>query len=275
MRNRVLPYKQGSKGAAALAAALNGRVLKLTASTFVQRPSDRIINWGNTNEAALPPISPTFNTTNEQQYGVFNRPSAIRAASNKLLFFNTMREAGLADLIPRFWTTAADIPADAYPIVCRTVLAGHSGEGIVIANSPDQLVSAPLYVQYVKKKDEYRVHVGKRYELGDGDHSDVQPGLRSIIIDRQQKRRRHDHDSPNWQVRNHANGFIYARNDVIVPDAALTAACRAFMATDLTFGAVDVIWNDSDKRAYVLEINTAPGLEGQTVLNYANFFLTL
>jgi D-alanine-D-alanine ligase-like ATP-grasp enzyme len=37
----------------------------------------------------------------------------------------------------------------------------------------------------------------------------------------------------------------------------------------LDFGAVDVIWNEKQQRAYVLEVNTAPGLEGQTVDDYA------
>ena len=44
-RVRVLPYKQGSRGAKALATALGGKVLKLEGSKFVRRPSDLIINW--------------------------------------------------------------------------------------------------------------------------------------------------------------------------------------------------------------------------------------
>ena len=37
----------------------------------------------------------------------------------------------------------------------------------------------------------------------------------------------------------------------------------------LDFGAVDVIYNGHSNRAYVLEINTAPGLTGTTLDNYA------
>jgi D-alanine-D-alanine ligase-like ATP-grasp enzyme len=88
----------------------------------------------------------------------------------------------------------------------------------------------------------------------------------------QQKKRRHDHDNPNWQVRNHANGFIYARSDVNPPAAVLDAAKKALAATGLDFGAVDVIWNQHAGRAFVLEINTAPGLEGTTVEEYKEFF---
>ena len=38
------------------------------------------------------------------------------------------------------------------------------------------------------------------------------------------------------------------------------------------FGAVDVVWNQQNGQAYVLEINTAPGLAGQTITSYANAF---
>jgi D-alanine-D-alanine ligase-like ATP-grasp enzyme len=44
------------------------------------------------------------------------------------------------------------------------------------------------------------------------------------------------------------------------------------MTTGLDFGAVDVIWNAQKEKPYVLEINTAPGLEGQTIADYAAFF---
>src|SRR6478609_5324833 len=96
-RYRVLPYRQGSRSAAALAEALGGRVLRLQGSTFRPRHDDVIINWGNTNEF---------------EYGTasgFNHREDIRNASNKLLFFQHMVEAGLADIIPPFWTNQGDI----------------------------------------------------------------------------------------------------------------------------------------------------------------------
>ena len=41
------------------------------------------------------------------------------------------------------------------------------------------------------------------------------------------------------------------------------------------FGAVDVVWNDQYQKAYVLEVNTAPGIENSTVLDYATAVETL
>jgi hypothetical protein len=258
MRFRILPYRQGSKGAKALADALGGKVLKLQGSSYQVRPGDALINWGNTQPTSQ--VVPSFQDDIGARY--FNYPQLIKTASNKKEFFNALYGGGLQDLIPSFWLNAADIPDDAFPVVCRTVLAGHSGDGIVIAASRDNLVPAPLYVSYVKKTDEYRIHVGRR-------------GLQGEIISIQKKKRRLDHDSPNWQVRNHQNGFVYAREGVVPPTSITAVSVRALLATGLDFGAVDVIWNQQQERPYVLEINTAPGLEGTTVEDYARFFRNL
>lgn len=248
MRYRILPYRQGSRSAKAIADALGGRVLRLVDSKFVARPSDLIINWGNTQQRVS--VFPN---------NVVNPFFRIIQASNKLKFFHTMRDAGLSDIIPQFWSNADEIPDDAFPIVCRTVLAGHSGDGIVLADTRSGLVGAPLYVQYIKKQQEFRVHVGAGTQA-------------PITIAVQRKARRLDVATPNWQVRNHANGFVYAREGVNPPTMVIAVAHQALAASGLDFGAVDVIWNEHGQKAYVLEINTAPGLEGQTVQDYAKFF---
>lgn len=248
---RILPYRQGSKSARALAEALSGKVLKLAGSKYRAKPTDTIINWGNTNEAYI------FEGDN---VGFYNKPDYIKTASNKLNFFNKMKEQELSHIIPEFWTNGEEIPDEAFPIVCRTVLAGHSGDGIVIANSRDDLVVAPLYTKYVKKKDEYRVHCGKQAE---GEY---------VVVSLQRKARREGFEDPNWQVRNHSNGFVFVRNDVNPPASVTEVALQALRATGLAFGAVDVIYNAKQDRSYVLEINTAPGLEGQTIEDYATFF---
>ena len=72
----------------------------------------------------------------------------------------------------------------------------------------------------------------------------------------------------NFKVRNHANGFIYARNEIEVPEDVLVQARRTIAACGLDFGAIDIIYNQKNREAYVLEVNTAPGLAGETVEVY-------
>jgi glutathione synthase/RimK-type ligase-like ATP-grasp enzyme len=244
MSVKVFPYRAGSRGAKALAEAVGGRVLRRQGSAYRYKEGDLVINWG----ASDCP----FNGR-----GVANQPDAIDPASNKLSCFRLMKDARVS--IPNFWTNARDIPDDAFPIMCRTRLQAHSGEGIVVAERRDQLVNAPLYTQYVKKKDEYRVHVLRR------------PGGATSVITTQRKAKRNGVEDANFMVRNLANGFVYVEAEA--PPAAVTAeALKALESTALAFGAVDVIWNERQQRAYVLEINTAPGLEERTAQAYARAF---
>ena len=139
-------------------------------------------------------------------------------------------------------------------IVCRQKLSAHSGEGIVIAAREDEVVNAPLYVGYIKKKKEFRVHV-----------------VFGQVADVQEKRRRRDYeDAPNFAVRNYHTGWVYCREDIVEPDNLRGIAVRAVEALGLDFGAVDIIWNEHRNQCYVLEVNTAPGLEGTTVDSYVS-----
>lgn len=261
MAFRVLPYRAGSRGASALAAALpGGRCLRLRGSQWRPRRDDIVINWGNTDLAVLGQYNGRCNVLNGMN---------LRHVTNKLEFFRAMRANGCEDIIPQYWEASGQIPDEMFAgdnaIVCRTVLAGHSGEGIVIANNRNALVRAPLYTQYIKKQQEYRIHVGRN-------RND-----QSIIIAAQRKARNRavEDANVNWQIRNHHNGFIYTREGFVVPDAVFRAAERALAAVAIDFGGVDVVYNERSGRAYVLEINTACGLEGQTVTDYATFFRNL
>lgn len=245
-----------------MADALGGKVLKLAGGKYKYRNGDVLINWGHSLDtiahADIQRLAGLDHILNGYEIDGHSEINKIKRASNKLNFFNLMK-ASDPEIIPRFWTNQQEIPEDAYPIVCRTVLAGHSGEGIVIADSPADLVPAPLYVEYKKKKDEYRVHCGKTAD-----------GTKIIAV--QRKARRSGAEVVNWKVRNLANGFVFVRNNVNPPPCVIGAAIKSFEASSLDFGAIDVIYNSQTEKAYVLEINTAPGLEGQTITDYASFF---
>ena len=252
MAIKIYPYRAGSRSARALANALGGRVLRTEGSRYRYAARDTVINWGSSN----------------CPHPCLNSVGSIRNASNKLSTFTALRDHCS---LPRYWVRREEIPDDAFPIVCRTILTGHSGAGIVIANSRVDLVDAPLYVEYVRKQDEYRVHIGKVRER-DLTRVDFEDGFRHEVIAIQRKARNREVENPNWQVRNHANGFIFVRNDVNPDPSVIEQAKLAIYHLGLDFGAVDIIWNAHQGRAYVLEVNTACGLEGQTVEDYARFF---
>ena len=94
------------------------------------------------------------------------------------------------------------------------------------------------------------------------------------VISQQRKARRRGEDA-DPRIRNLANGYVFVRDGVNPPADVLEQAKAAVRAAHLTFGAVDIVWNEHYRQAYVLEINTAPGLEGQTIEDYANAFRRL
>lgn len=246
MKIKILPYKKGSKSAKALAAELGCKQLKLEGSKWRPRIGDVVINWGSSNAN-----HPVFGFDHVK---ILNHPDQVADAANKLSSFEAFKAAGVKT--PAWTTDKAEAEKwfDAGSVVvCRKVLNGHSGAGIVIAEQQDQLVDAPLYTKYINKQEEYRLHV-----IGDQ------------VVFQQRKARVKDvpDEEVNWKIRNLKGGFIYAIQNVNVCDDAKALAVAAVKALKLDFGAVDIILTKSQKW-FVLEVNTACGLEGTTLQIYA------
>jgi glutathione synthase/RimK-type ligase-like ATP-grasp enzyme len=232
-RIKVYPYRQGSRSALALALALGGRVLRVQGSAYRPATGDTVINWGS-GQCPYENLGPAR---------VLNSPERVRIAANKRSAFHVLQQAGVS--VPQFAVTP-DAVNWSGPTVVRHKLSGHSGEGIEIIDPGNTLPEAPLYVEYIKKEDEYRVHV---------------IGQEVVLV--QRKARDKSVEKPNWQVRNHANGFVFVREGFTAPTVLLEQAKWPPLALGFDFGGVDVVFNTKEKRAYVLEINTAVGMEGQ------------
>lgn len=249
------PYKPESEGAKALAHAMGiKRIAPEGKSKFKGSPDKIVINWGASSVS-----------DEVAKCDILNKPEAVALAADKLEFFKAItasnaratRSSQLVK-IPGFYTDhehARNLVNDGMVLVARTVLNGHSGRGIVVIESPSDFVEAPLYTSYIPKKQEYRVHVA---------------GEQAVDVQRKARREDIPDDQVNWKIRNHDNGFVFARNESLgeVPNNVLTNSVAAVKAIGLDFGAVDIVFNDKRQMAYVLEINTAPGMSGQTLENY-------
>ena len=241
-RLKVFPYKLGSASAKSLATSLG---VKRVRPSYDARRRDIIINWGNS-------TPPTFKSLPND----LNKPDAIALACNKVMTFKKLKFEEF-EHVPE-WTTKLDVAcewAEEERVYCRTTVTGHSGNGIVIADYRSDVVPAPLYTLATKHKHEYRVHV-----------------FQGKVIDVQQKKRKLGYDGPSTGIRNHSNGWIYARCDVNPPAVILEASVSAVDILGLDFGAVDIGYRERDDRAFVFEVNTAPGLVGTTLDKYTNTF---
>lgn len=263
----IHPYKGGSRSAKALAEALGARRILINGkSRYKSRKSDIVINWGSSKRFIDDPIE------------MLNQPSEVSIASNKLTFFNTVSTSNVS-LVP-FTESVETVNEwlDDGNIVCaRTKLTGHSAEGLVLIGPRDSekeldIPAAKLYTKYVPKALEYRVHVFNG-EVIRVQKKILRPELSERIKDSSDDFSTTDVD---WKVRNHDNGFVYVTTDVEkeMPPTVKTQAIRCVRACGLVFGAVDVIYNAKKKAAFVLEVNTSPGLEGETITAYVDAIKT-
>ncbi len=241
----IWPYRIGSTSAKALAVSLEARRV-YSDRNYRPRENHLIVNWGNTSPAA-------WYKHNGLQ--CLNSPIAVAQASDKLQCLDILDDAGVQ--IPRYTVTdPADLFEDTSKVFCRTLTRANSGRGIVIAESPEELVEAPLYTANVGKRTEYRVHV-----------------FNNQIIDFSQKKKMNDERIEedeiefSWAIRSHDNGWVFARDSVDLPEQVADIACRSTNALGLDFAAVDC-YVDTEEVAGVFEINTAPGLEGTTLERY-------
>lgn len=230
-------------------------------SNFVGREGDVIVNYGS---SSLP-------TNIIGSATVLNNAAAVNQSSHKRRAFQRLTVAGVKTVdyttdtsVAEEWLESGDL------VYSRTVLQGHSGEGIMLSQSSsneieglgpieisDSLVQAPLYTRgIIQQRREFRLHV-----------------IKGVVVYTQQKRRRDGYrEDPNYSnvVRNHHTGWIYANTNVEANDQAKDNAIKSVEALGLDFGAVDVITRGDE--AWVLEVNTAPGMSGTTLSVYAENF---
>jgi hypothetical protein len=239
----IYPYTQHSAGSIMLSEELDGKRVKLHDSIYTHKPENILINWGNGNCPYPMALNPA---------------SAINEVIDKIKFFKKL--AGTS-LVPPVAFSQAEAKANlSYPIVCRTLTDDSDGHGIVIADKDAQVVPAKLYTQYIDKTSEYRIHMG-RNQLG-----------QLVVICRQKKYLSEDFTGDKRIWTGGQCKFSYIETAVGPVIAVAKAAFEQF--PELTFGAFDIVYNNSTEEAYVLEINSAPMMNTDTTKAYGDFFRT-
>jgi hypothetical protein len=247
MRKAVFyPYKMGSQGAHELADAL-GTFCVYPDKNYRPKAGHLIVNWGSA-------VFPRWWTPGAAR-STLNQPSQVGTAINKLRTFETLHRVGVR--VPDFTrdrTQAVTWRDGGAVVVARMSLTGSEGRGIVLVQEREAIPQAPLYTKHVRHRREFRIHV-----------------FGNTVIDVAEKRKRTDfpNEEKNPLIRSWRNGWVFAHQNVNTPEDVLTQALQAVQALQLDFGAVDVGYREKEGRAYVFEVNTAPGIEGTTVGAYA------
>lgn len=269
MKVRLWPYKLGSEGCRNLQAALQAQGVDClrvrTDGRYKPRLNHLIINWGNSRAEGS---ARNWLIDFGDRRIVLNHPINVNLASNKLETFNQL---SFEDVSVPPWsivkTRAEDWVIEGKRVYCRTKLTGRSGAGIVVASTVDELVDAPLYTVGIDVKGEYRVHVFRNTPQG-GAFRNLNNELKVIDITKKRLRTEaRDSGECNRLVRNLDGGWVFCHNNIDLSEEAQQEAIKAVGALGLDFGAVDLVIEKNTGKAYVLEVNTAPGLSSETTLN--------
>ena len=159
--------------------------------------------------------------------------------------------------IPALEFTNHDLTAAAWveegsTIFGRKYLNASCGKGIVVIEKLEDFVPCPVYTKYKKKKREFRVHVFKD----------------QVVAVTEKKRRKEFNGERDTKIRNLANGYVFVQQVENEPDELRELALRAAKVSLSDFRGVDVGYNQLKDELFVIEVNSAPGIQGTNLNKY-------
>lgn len=142
---------------------------------------------------------------------------------------------------------------------CRKKVGGLGGLDINICLPKSKVIDAPLYTEWLGEgMTEFRAHI-----------------FNGEVLVRQQKKRMGSEKlrlrnirQPDPYVRVNHRGWVFAEHDIEWKRDLFDDMCiRAVDALGLTFGTVDFQCDMESLDAFVLEVNTAPGMENRNTFS--------
>jgi len=182
-----------------------------------------------------------------------NEPSAIALASNKFLSLEILNENDIT--VPKVYL-ANKIDEMEYPVLARKNYH-KQGNDILYCNNREEAFNALLssrdyFVEFIEAEMEYRLHC-----------------IDNQIVKIFRKVKREPVTNDYIRCARHGWGFykISVGQDWLRP--MINKALKSVELLGLYFGAVDII-HSVDHRFVVLEVNSAPALNNETLILYAN-----
>ena len=237
----ILSYNATSKSAKYLTSHLDGRMITQREPIA---PDECIINWGG-----------GYFSARDWSREWLNHPHKIINAVEKLKAFQLF--AG-ADVPHPAWTFHISIARqwleNGNVVLARQTSSGMMGQGISLLNpNCREVPSAEFYSKHVNHTLEYRVHVFKGILLNLGMKVQLRPGANMMV---------RNADERDWD-------FTHVTD---APFPVIQAGIAAVQALGLDFGAADVGYRSSDGKAFVFEVNSAPGTGHYTITKFADVF---
>ena len=254
MKIFLAPCRIGFKSSQKLANVLGARRIKLHESRYRHRSNFRVVNWGRSDVAF--PVA-------------LNQPEAVAKAINKRSTWDILASRGIPTVCHTIDPTVAQGWLDSgVSVYRRETLTAFGGRGLSCIRRGGSL-PLPLFsetggvftpdITYTKRfptRREFRVLV---------------VGNEVALVSEKKKRRG---SNPDPMIRSH-EGYVFCRHDLEpYPSRICDDSIAAIQALGLDFGGVDIAVDKNDNTC-VLEVNTAPGIDGESVPALAGALLRL
>jgi len=185
---------------------------------------------------------------------------------DKLTQYRWFEEQGLSAL--EFCTSpvgAKEWLEQGHTVFGRNLLNASCGKGIVVLDpkailedKTQSLRNCLVYTKYKKKKREFRVHVYKD----------------SVVAVTEKRRRSGFEGNRNTMIRNLENGYVFCHElSQPEPGGLRALAISASRISPSHFRGVDIGFNEHNNDLFVIEVNSAPGIQGSNVNAYINAIL--
>lgn len=242
-------YMPGKRLAASLDYDLIVGVKHLTQKGLNMRPREVVFNFGHSG------VSEGLANCEK----LVNPGWAIDNAVNKIKTFDLLHKSKIP--IPYYTidqACAQEWVDEGETVYCRKKVGGLGGLDIVVSLPNSRVPEAPLYTEWLgENMMEYRAHV-----------------FNGEVLVRQQKKRMGSDKlrarnirEPDPYIRVLHRGWVFAEHDVEWKRETFDHWCvSAVDALGLTFGTVDFQVNE-DLEVFILEVNTAPGMENRNTFN--------
>jgi len=178
---------------------------------------------------------------------------------DKLTQYQWFKEQGLSAL--EFTTdpfqAAAWLSIDKTTVFGRRYLNSSCGKGIIVLE-PENIHSGvgnyPVYTKYKKKRREFRVHVYKD----------------QVVAVTEKRRRSGFEGQRDTKIRNLENGYVFCQTVANEPVGLRDLALSASKVSSSDFKGVDIGYNERNNDLFIIEVNSAPGIQGSNINAYVN-----
>lgn len=222
LKLRLVSHKLGSQSLRLLAEGLSTKLGYKVLRSKTPRPNRENISYGDCKNKLF-----------QYEWFAANQIPALPFTTDKEVVSNWLYHEG-------------------HTVFARTLTRASEGKGIVVLEPNAQIVPAPVYTLYRKKKKEFRVHVFKD----------------QVVQVLEKRKRKGFEGTVDTKIRNTANGYVFCSQDVVEPPGIRELALKASKVTSSMFKGVDIGFNEKLNELFVIECNSAPGISGSNIDRY-------